>query len=225
MGLEVLREKISQQNIVICGAGPSLNDYIPMQHVIHIALNRAFLREDILFDYMLCLDFTSIHDQRVMDRLRENKKLIKLWGVLPKKCESSIPDRILALPSSMQFAIANQINEQWDETFRFAESINAPMYYYQSVASVAFQIVGLLNPCTIYLVGMDFSNKGHFTSFGESFTDRNEHLRLVEELWEQQRVIRLWESLKKWLNVISPKTKVVSINPYALKNIFEDYYI
>ena len=48
------------KDVVLCGAGPSLNQYLPMEGKLHVALNRALLNERINYDWFIADDWDGI---------------------------------------------------------------------------------------------------------------------------------------------------------------------
>ena len=59
------------KNIVICGAGTSLKNYVPLKDAVHIALNRSFLFDKVDFDFIYVQDFDGI--KMIQDELENYK--------------------------------------------------------------------------------------------------------------------------------------------------------
>ena len=54
------KNKHNNQEIVIIGTGPSLNDYQPLEGVVSIGLNSAFKKDNLNLDYIFMQDISGM---------------------------------------------------------------------------------------------------------------------------------------------------------------------
>lgn len=211
------------KEIAICGGGPTLNEYIPMEGVLHIALNRALLCKNIKYDWFIADDWDGVDFYK--DELK-NYDCKKFFG----------------------HQIGGDISREIPESYRI--DCNAFRYYtdsyhhingYQSkfvcdidrmaignmpnIALSAMQIALFTYPQRIYLVGCDASSSGHFV---QPSTLNEERIKIHEKDLKMavsgDKVIEKWIELKEFANAFYPDVEIVSINPVGLKTIFKDVY-
>ena len=49
-----------ERDIVVCGAGPTLQNYKPIDGALHMAVNRAFIYDKVNFEIIYSIDFDGI---------------------------------------------------------------------------------------------------------------------------------------------------------------------
>ena len=117
-----------EKDVVVCGAGPTLNKYKPIEGAIHIAVNRAFLFDKVDFDFIFAQDFEGIN--MVEEQLINYRKgkCIKFLGTQPfSNPKKVIPVFILIIPLlglivSLSFLNSNSINFQTSFSLSFEVS-------------------------------------------------------------------------------------------------------
>lgn len=208
--------------VAICGGGPTLGKYEPIENTLHVALNRALLNERIKYDWFIADDWDGINF--FQDEL-EAYDCKKFFG----------------------HQIGADFHRQIPESFR--QKCNAARYYTDSymvnggfaskpvcdidkmavgnmpnIALSAMQIILFTNPSIIYLVGCDAS-QGHFVQpKGLDASRIAVHEKDLKMAVSSNRVIQKWIELREFAEAYYPDTKIVSINPVGLKGIFADEY-
>lgn len=211
------------RDIAICGAGPSLEKYRPLDGVMHIALNRALLNEKIYFEWFIADDWDGV------DFFKEE--------LLDYKCKKFFGHQLGSA----------DVYRQIPESFRI--KCNASRYYTNSymkvdvwkagfvcdidkmaianmpnIALSAMQIALFTHPRRIYLVGCDAS-AGHFVQpkniNEERIAAQEKDLKIAVS---SEKVIAKWRELKEFANIFYPDVEIISINPVGLRGIFKDIY-
>lgn len=206
------------KEVVLCGAGPSLRNYIPISDALHVALNRALLYQDVKFDWFIADDWVGI--EFFQDVLAEYN-CEKFFGRFSDDLD------IRAIPQSYGL----KCNAKWfySDLFitlngfngRFVFDIDKmPLGGMPNIALEAMQILLFTNPKKIYLAGCDCS-MGHFIEADAG--DRNELIEQdLKEAVACAQVIEKWRVLKKFAQIYYPDVEIISINPVGLKGIFND---
>ena len=212
----------ASRDIVLVGAGPSLNKYKPIEGAVHIAVNRAILFENTKFDYLFTQHYPhekhlpkEYHYLQYFDALRyENLKIF--YGILRHDKNYTfdiIPESIALKHNAERFYTTQNRHNTFHGTYQIdSEEIyntGQDMPHCGTVSYVAFQFALYTNPKRIYLVGMDSASNGYFNNLEQTSTD-----------WEA--IINGWKELKYFADVYYPDTEIVSINPVGLAGIFHD---
>ncbi len=92
-----------EKDVVLCGAGPSLQDYQPIKNAIHIAVNRAFMYEKVDFDFIFAQDFDGI--RMVQKELIDYRpdKCVKMLAQKVDVDEKSIPESYAIKCNALRF--------------------------------------------------------------------------------------------------------------------------
>lgn len=209
------------KNVALCGAGPSLEKYEPIDNCIHIALNRALLNPRIKFDYFFADDWTGIH---FFQEELKSYNCIKYFGHAIGNDDCQIPE---------SFRIECDAKRYYTDLYRVANGFESRFVCdidkmaignMANIALSIMQVVLFTNPKTIYLVGCDAS-AGHFIQpdnlKAEEIQRQEEDLKIAVS---SNQTIQSWVDLKKFAEVFYPDTKIISINPVGLKGIFVDEY-
>lgn len=207
------------QSIALCGAGPSLSQYKPIEGAIHIALNRALMRKEIKFDYFIADDWEGI--RFFQDTL------------LKYPCEKFFGHQIgceyiRQIPES--FRIDSNAKRYYTDSYmlgghksRFICDIDKmAIGNFPNIALSAMQIVLFMRPSKIYLVGCDASSNGHF--FNKSPDEPQMLKKEMQQFLSADQTIQKWLELKSFIGAFYPDIEVSSINPVGLKGIFQDIY-
>lgn len=212
------------KEIAICGAGPSLEYYNPMENVSHIALNRALLNNKIKYEWFIADDWDGI--DFIKDEL-EVYDCIKFFGHQlgsNPKDNRQIPESYRLRCNAKRYYTDSYMKANiWESHFicdidRMAVS-NMP-----NIALSAMQIALFTNPKCIYIIGCDAS-KGHYVQPQDLDSERIQtHEKDLKVSVSSNRVIDKWKELKEFADAFYPDTDIVSINPVGLKGIFKDQY-
>lgn len=207
--------------IALCGGGPSLENYKPINNCIHVALNRALLNKNISFDWFIADDWEGI------DFFRD--ELIRFDGLKFFGHQQVSPDR--QIPES--FRIKCNARRYYTDIYRVEDGFKSKLVCdidkmaignMPNIALSAMQIVLFTNPSIIYLVGCDAS-QGHFVQPKELDKERiAEQEKNLKKLVSGSVVLDMWRDIKAFAEEYYPETRIISINPVGLKGIFEDVY-
>ena len=206
--------------VALCGAGPSLSQYIPVPDAVHIALNRALLREDIKFDWFIGDDWAGI---KFFQEKLLTYDCFKLLGHSVDDYEDQIPE---------SFRIRSGARKYYTDIFltgngfdsKFVVDIDAmPIGNMPNIAVQAMQIVLFTHPSKIYLVGCDAS-AGHFTDEGLNKKEAKKIDEISRPYLSSDGVIEKWNELKEFAQRVYPDVEIISINPVGLKGLFYDEY-
>lgn len=213
------------KEVVVCGAGPSLQQYIPIQGAVHIAVNRAFLYDKIDFDYVFSQDFEGLY--MVQQELADYRpgQCVKLLGTQYGIPQKEIPESFAIKCKALRFNTDLHIYGDGYKS-KFVRDIDRqPLGNMPNVGLSAMQFALFMNPDRIYIVGCDMSG-GHFVNINQSDKEVNKMNKKLEKTWFEnyERLLVKWKELKDFAGRFYPETEIVSINPVGLKNIFLDIY-
>lgn len=208
------------KSVALCGAGPSLSQYIPIPDTMHIALNRALLRDDIKFDWFIGDDWAGI---KFFQEKLLTYDCLKLLGHSVDDYEDQVPE---------SFRIRSGARKYYTDIFltgngfdsRFVIDIDAmPIGNMPNIALQAMQIVLFSHPSKIYLVGCD-ATTGHFTDAGLSEKEVQKINRDTKLCVSAESTVSKWKELKEIAQRVYPDVEIISINPIGLKGLFHDEY-
>ncbi len=192
------------RDIVIVGGGPTVKYFETIQGAINISINRAFLLDNIKFDYIFTQD--HIQDDWLEPYLKYDCK--KFVGIIPRevpfKFDQWVINRIK--PELYVMAYEPMGAMPWDVTME-------PVADLYGTAFSAVQIALLTNPRRIYLVGMDCS-KGHAFSSEDAVVNFDYGIHMKTS----------WAKIKEYVKQGKYKTELISVNPVGLKGMFKDIY-
>lgn len=213
---EQYKNKYQGKKIVICGAGPSLVDFKPIEDTIYIALNRTFLFDKVKFDYIFVQDYRGI--ELITEELKEYRPgdCVKFFGTQNGSLDDEIPESYAIACNAVRYATDGYI---WlhEEKCGFTFEMNSKSVgNFATIALPALQFALWTNPSEIYIVGCDSTQSGHFVG-----QETETVLKLAtEDVYA--RMIEEWKEVAIYAKLYYPNTKIFSINPIGLKGIFED---
>lgn len=223
------KNSLRGKNLVICGAGPSLSNYKPIDSAVHLALNRAFLFDKVNFDFIYAQDFDGIKmcQKELVDYKGNN--CVKFFGRQYSEVDWI---RNKAIPKSL---VADcQAKEFYNDVFypkdlfdcKFVPDIDSrAVACMPNVGLGVMQFALYMQPKKIYLVGLDHSGN-HFTEHGQTNEEKEKEKQFTDWYWDKylERSRQKWEECKAFAKVYYPETEIISINPVGLKGIFKDWY-
>lgn len=207
--------------IAICGGGPTLQKYKPLNNVLHIALNRALLYEKINYEWFIADDWDGVN---FFEEELLKYDCRKFFGHQIGDYSRQIPESFRLKCNARRYYTDSYLVVNGFESKFVCDIDKMAVGNMPNIALSAMQIALFTNPAVIYLVGCDAS-QGHFVQ-----TDNLEQSRIAQHEKDlkvavsSEAVIRKWIELKKFANTFYPDTRIVSINPVGLKGIFEDVY-
>ena len=202
------------EEIVIVGAGPTLDEYTPIPNTIHIGVNKTFLCEKLKLDYLFIQDrFEDIQDAADEYRLGECKKF---YGYHPHPLVRSVPAASEKQAHAERYFVED-LPANDPSPFPFPPDISrAPLGTFSSVIFPALQFALWTHPKRIYLVGCDCSSLGHCSGI-TSKTSAGTKFPLATE-----RLLYGWQKMKDFVEKFYPDVEIVSVNPVGLKGMFID---
>jgi len=196
------------KDIVIVGAGPTLQYYEPINSAIHIGVNRTYkLQDKIKFDFMFAHDYANGESKTMIQNISK-MDCEKFFGITFGK-----PMVNRAIPECMtlgvhRYFISTPLNKMIYPDIRFY-----PLMDFHSVIFPAIHFALFTNPKRIYLVGCDVSHHGHFDTKNVKILDKNIDIMKIG-----------YERVKEFVELHYPDTEIISINPVGLKGLFIDKY-
>lgn len=207
------------KDVVLCGAGPSLQKYQPID-AVHFALNRAILCDKVKFDFMIADDWAGI--DFIQDKVL-TYPCQKFFGHQIGNYEREIPE---------SFVLKCNAKRYYTDSFMVSDGFESKLVCdidchaignMANIAMSAMQILLFTNPKKIYLVGCDASS-GHFTQDGVSKERREVHEKDLATAVSGNKALDMWHEIKRFAKAFYPDVKIISINPVGLKGIFEDIF-
>lgn len=208
------------KDLVIVGAGPTLNKFEPIENSIYIGCNRVFLFNKIHFDYLFTIDKVGI-EQYWQDFLEySGNNCIKFIGDQNLGEHFQIPESyILKFPEGKIRRYKTGMGYLPD---KFELDIDTmPLANGSSVALQAVQFALYTNPKRIFIVGVDctVAQKKHFVGTSYDNSKRNESAKECDDY-----NILMWQKFKNFAKIYYPETELISVNPIGLKGLFKDVY-
>lgn len=210
------------KEVVICGGGPSLNKYRPIEGALHVALNRALLNKNVDYDWFIADDWDGVNffQKELLDY-----KCVKFFGhQIGGELKRQIPETYrINCGAKRYYTDAYMVLNGYESKF-VCDIDRMAIGNMPNIALSAMQIVLFTYPKRIYLVGCDAS-QGHFVQPESLDASRiAEHEKDLKMAVSSDRVIQKWFELRSFAEAFYPGIEIVSINPVGLKGIFKDQY-
>ncbi|MCM1324615.1 MAG: hypothetical protein NC218_10875 [Acetobacter sp.] len=213
------RNKHNGQTIALVGAGPSVKFIKPLKNTIYVGLNRAFLLNNICFDYLFSIDKAGL----------DTGKEQYYEGFLNYDCIKFMGDQNLGEAFQIPQHIFYQDNKirRYKTTAKYLPNIFAVDIDTEALANScscsiqAMQFILFTNPKKIYIYGIDcnLAIGQHFSGASFNNSSRGENAKSLDT-----HHIADWRRLKDFVATYYPETEIISVNPVGLKGIFHDVY-
>ncbi|MBQ8516226.1 MAG: hypothetical protein IJ498_01455 [Akkermansia sp.] len=193
------------QDLVLVGAGPTLDQYTPIPGAFHIGVNRVFQATHVPLDYLFIADGGTIESQQLLD-YRKNE-CVKFFGrhrvypIMETFADDCKAERFFIDPLRPG-ATHNNI---------FKDLAHQPFVYCYSIIIAAFQFALWCQPKRLYVVGCDAANNGYFS--GDTRDTKQ---------WLNENIIKEWHTVAEFAKKHYPDIEIISINPVGLKGLFKD---
>ena len=200
------------KDVVILGAGPTLNKYEPLENAIHMGVNRTYKYEKVSLEYYFAQDFPNQNLEWVKDINKlKCKKFLGLLAITPNgQMEAS--ESFCTLADATRYFVDISPSKNIFLDIRYHSLMD-----FCSVIFPALHFALFTNPRKIYLVGVDTSFGGYFTMENQASTvNSSRHYLNIAFIGYR----RLKEFAQRWY----PETEIISINPVNLKGLFRDMY-
>ncbi|GEM_PF-4245175 len=204
------------QTVVLVASGPTSKYYRGIEGAVHVGVNNACLLEQVKFDYLFCQDFYMDEEKRKIIVQYRKGECKKFFGRIPENrmraCkETAVAAHVRRCPryfveeaAASEYYIYDLLQDD-----RIAYDIENEPLLPDGVAFAAFQFILHTHPKKIYLVGCDCSS-GFFYESEVSF--------------DNSYMIKTWESLKEYADLLYPDIEIYSLNPVGLTGLFEDKF-
>lgn len=207
------------KSVVIVGAGPSLNNFKPIDDCVYVGVNSAIMFSKVKFDYLFTIDKLGINN---VSNEYINYDCVKFIGDQHFGPQWQIPESLIQ-------KMKGEVLRYKTDTALYRESSftldieSEPLGNFSTIALQALQFVLYTNPQKIYLVGMDCTSLGHFgvhdsvAEHKKNLADRGESL----DDWAKL-TLNTWQSAKNFADQYYPDTEIISVNPVGLRGLFTD---
>lgn len=200
------------KEVVIVGAGPTLDDYVPIPDAIHIGVNKTFLCEKVALDYLFIQDYFEDTQDAADAYLPETCR--KFYGYHPNGSVGAIPEACATRANAERYFFEDL---PLCSRSPFPPDISrARLGTFSSVIFPALQFALWTHPKRIYLVGCDCTSLGHCRGITDK-TSAGTKFPLATE-----RLLHGWSEMKKFAERFYPDVEIVSVNPVGLKGMFRD---
>ena len=203
------------KKVAIVACGPSVDKYIPIKNAKHLAINRAFLRDDIKYDYIFMHDNVMIEKYKDELTKYDADKFIafatkhrnaELFNATSEEVNEIGAKRFILSDPSLPDTPGGQFDVIQPDITK-----GAILDRGGGTVFSALQFVLFTNPSEIYLVGCDCTSNGYFGKINKKtkqlLLDKTEYL---------------WHEVKAFTDQYYPNTKIISVNPVKLKGLFND---
>lgn len=208
------------KDVVLIAAGPTVNDFVPIDNAIYVGCNRAFLLNNINFDFLFASDKVGINNYYKEFFEYRSDSCVKFIGDQNLGKHFQIPENVIYLNNKVYRYITNAGIES--ETWYYPLDISiSPLLNPPTVSLQAMQFILWTQPKRIYIVGVDCTcaTKKHFKGIDTDCSFRN------EDVSNNDRVsIESYKLLKDFCETYYPETEIITVNPIGLKGIFKDVY-
>lgn len=205
------------KDVVVVGAGPSVNDFKLLPDCIYIGLNRACALEKIPFNYLFVMDKVGIASY-----LKEfaARKCMKFVGDAGVGKASQISETFFESLGDLARRYRTDSGCVESNYSHFAVDLETQaLGNFNSVAMQAMQFALYGRPRRIYLVGMDCSTQGHFDA-GKGVKEEG-YYQSGRQIWATGAAAD-WKKCKDFAEAYYPDTEIISVNPVGLKGLFKD---
>ena len=212
------------KEVALCGAGPTLKKYKPIDGVFHVALNRALLNDQIKYDWFIADDWDGVDFMKDTLKSYECKKFFGHQLGADYADNRQIPETYLRECGAARYYTDQYMKTDIWKSHFVCDIDRMAIANMPNIALSAMQIVLFTNPKRIYLVVCDAS-AGHFVqpnSLNQCRVDKQE--KDLKMAVSSDRTIEKWKELKAFASTFYPDVEIVSINPVGLKGIFVDRY-
>lgn len=206
------------KTVVLVAAGPTVKYFEKIPDAIYVGCNRAFLKEDINFDFLFSIDKAGV-DRYYDDFFNyHSDRCIKFIGDQNLGEKFQIPESKIPLSNVHRYITDANMGISVNYNLDISTS---PLKNCASVSLQAMQFILYTQPKKIYIVGVDCTSatKMYFQGDGFDNVSRGEDCAFLDKI-----NIDCWGQLKSFINTYYPETEIISVNPVGLRGLFTDIY-
>ncbi len=200
----------SGQDIVIVGAGPTLDKYTPIPGALHIGVNRTYQCEKLKLDYLFVQDGGPVTEAPELTNYRKGE-CRKFFGIHPIKEVMQFSDSFVKENEAERYYFIKT-----DPTDAYLtlplDLAHQPLACSYSVITCAFQFALWCRPRRIYIVGCDCANNGYFQG----------DCGICKQFLPSDGLQLEWALLADFAKRYYRDVEIISINPVGLKGLFKD---
>ncbi|MCB7320969.1 hypothetical protein [Lacrimispora sp. 210928-DFI.3.58] len=214
-----------ERDVVVCGAGPSLQKYQPIEGAVHIAVNRSFLYEKVDFDFIFAQDYDGIRMcQNELVQYRPGK-CVKMLGAKHNIDAKTIPESLAIKCNALRFYMDYQIYLDGYGSKLVRDIELRPIGGMPNVGMSVMQLALYMNPRRLFIVGCDMSGT-HFVPGHQTKEELAAEKKQYDAYWKDgnQKLLDKWKEIKEFAQAYYPETEIISVNPVGLKGMFHDIY-
>ena len=218
------KNAFTNRDAVLLGNGPTVNDYVVKQDVIHIGCNRSIYDKRLNLDFYFYNDFPAISKQYRKDIYNYKTNIEKFFGGFPKARGAG---SVVSDAYKGNCALFDMDGPVWaGSCLQGFETDIAKHYISDFGTSTIFVLMQFALYCgfkTIYLVGCDISNY-NAANVADRYFYHDEHLpKMPQHAANGMKRLHIkWKKLQEFAYANYPDTRIVSINPIGIKDLFEE---
>ena len=212
-----------ERDVVVCGAGPSLQKYQPIEGAVHIAVNRSFLYEKVDFDFIFAQDYDGIRMcQNELVQYRPGK-CVKMLGAKHNIDAKTIPESLAIKCNALRFYMDYQIYLDGYGSKLVRDIELRPIGGMPNVGMSVMQLALYMNPRRLFIVGCDMSGN-HFAVGNQTREEIESQAKELEDHWKKynKKLLGKWQEIKDFASAYYPDTEIISVNPVGLRGMFID---
>ncbi|MBQ7286707.1 MAG: HAD-IA family hydrolase [Candidatus Gastranaerophilales bacterium] len=203
------------KTVVLVGTGPTVRNYSPIKNAIHVGVNGAIYLENIKLDYLFMQD--SPTDKNLINIVANANEYNckKFYGILPELRINNLKNVGIERLGSEYFGNKNINAYYLDPIYRnfLAWDLSKDLIAdWGGTAFSAMQFIMYTNPAKIFLVGCD-------VSLGNAVKKATE---IENKTYISHK--NAWLNIRDFADKNYKDTRIFSINPIGLKNVFNDVY-
>jgi hypothetical protein len=217
------KNAFTTKEAVIFGNGPTVNDYKIKKDVIHIGCNRSIYDKKLTLDFYFYNDFAGISKKYREDIYKYQTNIEKFFGTFPNARGVGAKTEDVHKGNCALYDMDGPV---WTgHAFREYETDIAKHYMSDFGTSTVFVLMQFALYCgfkTIYIAGCDIANySGAKTS--DRYFYHADHLPKMppHAANGMKRLYTKWKKMQDFIYNYYPDTRIISINPIGLKDLFE----
>lgn len=197
------------KDVALIACGPTLQYAHAIEGMVYVGVNGAFRQTFATLDYLFMQDKTPWIEE-VAAYARDHCQ--KFFGIIPhNRCRSGTFRPITLFDirdaNAKEYYLEDMLFHNWPYNIALE-----PLRDHCGCVFSAMQFIIFTRPRNVYLFGCDCRDGGHFYQDYPGF----HHAYTYQ--------IAGWKSFKDYVTLRYPEIHLISVNPVALRGLFEDVY-